>query len=1162
MPKSPAALSIRLGILGPATLGVDDGPAHLFKGRRPLRVLAYLLLHRRNPVLREPAAAALWPDDDKEAAHANLRRHLYLLAQALPPSRPGVPWIIGESDRVQINAEARIFVDADEFEILATRGAHELAAERYGGDLFVTLDDTWVASERERLRSLYLTALSELVPQYRRRRDFTRAMHYAQQLLGADPWREDVLRQLMSVRYEAGDSAGALSEYDAFARRLRCELNVDPMHETSTLREAIVSGHAIDRDATPVEAEASTLPRRIAHELPFAGREADLGAFTARWNDAAHGRGGVVAVSGEAGIGKTRLVREMAAYASAHGGRALFGTTAYPELQPYESLAEALRSALPLVALVDAPHAIATLAQIVPELSEKQFDLQAFASGAPDDRQRRLFDAIVTILRGLAKPRPVLVILEDLHWAGSGTLAALQYVAARIARAPVLIVATYREEEVGRLHGLRAVLRTLRAQNLLTEFSPGLLTEADVFEIVTHVASVEGDKVSIARRLFERSEGNPLFLNEIVDAMADSPAEPAATLQKTVEARVARLSPAAKSFVEIASAAGSGFDVEVIREVTGWTGSQATDALDELLSRRLVRELPGRHGLAFSFSHQLVQEAIYGGIAASDRIARHRRIATVVEELYADRLEDFSRDLARHYDLAGEPSAAGRYYLLAAHRAAELYADDEAIDAADRALERTPHGEPRRDILLLREGAFGRRGRRAEQHADLDELDAIAADHADRDLAWQVQRRRCLLARAEGDVDVERSSIALLTAQARDTGNIGWQAEAMKLAATFSLVTDYDYERCNAAAATALELRDRLGDTSGAIEALCILAQNEMHGGSWERARQFAQDAHARATTEQNTAVVARATIALAQAALPRQEFAVYREMAGKALTMFRAIGDVENEAAALNGIGNACTHLGELAAAREHLTRAADLFQSIGVRRGVTVALINVGVIDWALGRLDAAYAAISQARQEAMELDYAIGLMIATTDLSGIARMLHRLDEALELANEVVALARRSKLPLYEAAGLAQAAAAKRARGELAAAIDDLEAAVALFDGLQHPADEAEARAELAASYLDAGEIDKAVVMTRTFLALPQDALIAGMFPQALHLIAARVYHAAGQPDLSRAHVDAASRLVEKRLEQCTDDASGATFSQLPVNIAIAEAARNLSP
>src|SRR5579862_9469810 len=126
--------ALHLSVLGPGTFECDGRPAELLT-RRPLRMLAYLFLHRRTPVARDAAAAALWPDDDAEAARGNLRRHLYLLAKDLPESTPGVPWVRSGVDRVQLNPDAAIEVDADEFERLAGAGSHELAVERYGGDL-------------------------------------------------------------------------------------------------------------------------------------------------------------------------------------------------------------------------------------------------------------------------------------------------------------------------------------------------------------------------------------------------------------------------------------------------------------------------------------------------------------------------------------------------------------------------------------------------------------------------------------------------------------------------------------------------------------------------------------------------------------------------------------------------------------------------------------------------------------------------------------------------------------------------------------------------------------------------------------------------------------------------------------------------------------------
>jgi predicted ATPase/DNA-binding SARP family transcriptional activator len=317
MPNRPAhALAIRLSVLGATRLAADDTPAGLFTARRPLRLLAYLVLHRRDPVLRDTVAVALWPDDDKEIAHANLRRHLYLLAQALPPSRPGIPWITSDVDRLQLNPEAQIAVDADEFERLVAAQSYALAAERYTGDLFESLYDDWVLEERERLRLSYLACLGETVSHHRRRRDFAKATHYAQRLLGVDPWREDAMRQLMSVRYEAGDAAGALAEFDAFAKRLRAELGVAPMEETRALGEAIAAGRPLEAEPPPAAGEtpgAGAAAGGARNNLPpyltaFIGRAEEVSTVKAMVNESR-----LVSVVGAGGIGKTRVAVEVAA---------------------------------------------------------------------------------------------------------------------------------------------------------------------------------------------------------------------------------------------------------------------------------------------------------------------------------------------------------------------------------------------------------------------------------------------------------------------------------------------------------------------------------------------------------------------------------------------------------------------------------------------------------------------------------------------------------------------------------------------------------------------------------------------------------------------------------------------------------------------------------
>ena len=246
--RAGALLGVRL--FGHVTLDFDGEPCPLASPRSTAPLLAYLLLHR-GAIAREPLAYALAPDDTEDGARLKLRNNLYRLSKALPPQ---TTWLIADQESVRWNPEAPLWLDADEFERSGREQDRlEAAVNVYRGDLLMTFSDEWLVEPRERYRTTYLSALTDLISRHRRARDLPRALAYAQQLLATDPFRENVLRRLIAIRYEMGDRAGALWEYQRFAERLRDELGIEPMPETEALRAAIARGEAVDpgEESTP-----------------------------------------------------------------------------------------------------------------------------------------------------------------------------------------------------------------------------------------------------------------------------------------------------------------------------------------------------------------------------------------------------------------------------------------------------------------------------------------------------------------------------------------------------------------------------------------------------------------------------------------------------------------------------------------------------------------------------------------------------------------------------------------------------------------------------------------------------------------------------------------------------------------------------------------------
>ncbi|MBV8531173.1 MAG: AAA family ATPase, partial [Candidatus Eremiobacteraeota bacterium] len=342
----------------------------------------------------------LYPDDEENAARAKLRATLNELPKILPPGTGR--YLTIDSDKIAWNCGDEVWVDVDAFTQAAADPARLAEAiDLYRGDLLPEVYDEWLEVVRDRLRNMYLRCLSERVSEARRDANFTLAIDTARKILAIDPWREDVVRRVIAMRYESGDRAGALSEYAAFSKRLRDELGAEPMPETEAVAERISHGEALGReDATA----GRTLAVGGAALLPFVGRHEEMARLLETWNRVARGRGACVFVGGDMGIGKSRLVGEFAHAVEERGGRVLIGTTGSPEAVPYESFADALRGALPMIASLKPSIGLATVATLLPEIHAR-IALPDLARLDAESERVRLFESVFRCIADLGVGR-------------------------------------------------------------------------------------------------------------------------------------------------------------------------------------------------------------------------------------------------------------------------------------------------------------------------------------------------------------------------------------------------------------------------------------------------------------------------------------------------------------------------------------------------------------------------------------------------------------------------------------------------------------------------------------------------------------------------------------------------------------------------------------
>jgi DNA-binding SARP family transcriptional activator len=688
------AQRLRIVLLGALDIVLGDRPITI-DAPRLQSLLAYLLLNR-GAQPRERLAFTFWPDSTDPQARTNLRQALHLLRRVLP-----------ESDRfleidprsVSWRADGPFSLDVEEFERMAARAeaareagetgdersALEAAVALYGGDLLPGCYDEWIAPERQRLRELFLRAAERLAELLELERDYRGAIPWARRLLEDDAVNEDACRRLMRLHALSGNRAGALRAYHGCATALVRELGVTPSAATQEMYERLLES---EPSAAPHEPEST-----VVGASPLVGRGNEWEALHDAWKRASNGESLLAVVSGEAGVGKSRLAQELLGWVEKQGFAAA-GSRCYSAAGSlaYAPVVELLRSQAigPRLRHLDDPW-LAELARLMPELATDRPELLP-ASPLIDDWQRaRLLDALSHAI--LADERPLLLVIDDLQWCDRDTLGWIDYLLASKPRAPRLVVATARSEELDPVQPLLHAART-RGQAVELELAPLRATETAVL-----AANVWGRKLDEQREelLYRETEGNPLFVVEwvragLVEAAPESRAggepdderELPPMVHSVIQARLGQLSPAAQELASLAATVGRAFTFDVMALASSSSEEQVIEALDELWNRRIVRE---RGVDAYDFSHDRLREAAYLSTGSARRRMLHRRVAQALERLHAADLDGVSSELAAHYERAGWTERAIDFYARSAEVAQRVYSNEGAIELFSRALE-------------------------------------------------------------------------------------------------------------------------------------------------------------------------------------------------------------------------------------------------------------------------------------------------------------------------------------------------------------------------------------------------------------------------------------------------------------------------------------------
>jgi ABC-type oligopeptide transport system substrate-binding subunit len=449
------------------------------------------------------------------------------------------------------------------------------------------------------------------------------------------------------------------------------------------------------------------------------GREQDLAFLAARWREACAGHGGLLLIEGEAGVGKTRLVEEFGRQVERQDLRVLRGRCyEFERSLPYQPFPDLLRGGLPLMSPRDRaacpPWALAEVARLAPELAETSAASHSSAPAPPATESAdpaRLFDGVLRFFVTLAAGDPLLIILDDLHWASGSCLQLIHYLTRHITAHPILLVGTFRPEALDPQHPLLTLQQDLRAEDTGTAHSLLPLPRAAVETMVRELSGNAQAAPPLAVRLCLETEGNPFFLIELLRTLFEAGVIRVdqqtwqidlsrlhqagwplpASVEQAIQMRTARLSRSAREALQYAAVLGQEFDFDALERMWGHGEEATLAALDQLLRRRMLLESSGSLSRDYSFTHKLIQEAVVAGLSRRTRRHLHALAAVALEQTYAGQLADVAGELGFHYRQAQEhdPALAGKavtYLIMAGDRARNVDMLREAIDYYEQAL--------------------------------------------------------------------------------------------------------------------------------------------------------------------------------------------------------------------------------------------------------------------------------------------------------------------------------------------------------------------------------------------------------------------------------------------------------------------------------------------
>lgn len=681
------------------------------RSARTVALVAYLATHAGVPQSRHRIASLFWPDSTDAQALTNLRRELHHLRhtlsgdESLTVTSTDLCWQDSPTCEVDLRVFLREVQDAKamtEVNSDAVVRHGQLALAAYGGELLPGMYDDWVLEQREKLSGtcVQLCDLISLTASGIGQRRV--AVEAAKQRVRLRPLDESGYRNLMERQAELGNRAGAISTYHHCASVLEQELGVEPDPATTQVLNRLLRADRPPNEHAHAQAETK-LERARPAAVGLVGRAAELGVLRSMWSSAQEGHALVGAVTGDPGVGKTRLITELAHFARREGAvvatSQCFDTSGRLSFAPVADWLRdpAIRAA---TARLDRVWQV-EVERLLPDPGGHRGPSEPTRPAVMADawQRHRFLEGLARA--ALAVSRPTMLVLDNLQWCDEETMGFLSLLLNLSADTPLMLALTMRTSSQSELPQAADWLHRLRASDILTEIPLSPLNVAETAELA---GSMSGRPLadSEATLLQAATGGFALYVVEAARSADPRPAsDPAVAdgLTAVLRRRLEQSSPAARSVAGLAAALHQNFDLSLLVEASDLDEDSVVRAVDELWRSRIVREFKD----GYDFSHDLLRDAAYSQVSPPRRWLLHRRLAQGLELIHSGRTDPVAALLAEQYHRAGNDERALAFYRRAADVAAALYGHAESIKHQRSALaivRKLPPGRDRDAIEL------------------------------------------------------------------------------------------------------------------------------------------------------------------------------------------------------------------------------------------------------------------------------------------------------------------------------------------------------------------------------------------------------------------------------------------------------------------------------